>query len=313
MNKLRSKAFPFFCAALTCSLAAWFCGCAHRDLHKMQSVKHETDPRLKADYVLNYDTPVEPKLQHRLETLDSALRARYAMTAEQTAIGLLDLNQSRLALIYPDRMEYAASVAKLGILFAYFQLHPTAATNLDAETRHDLGLMVKTSSNEMASKFSRQMGLKQIQEVLNSHGFYDREHGGGIWVGKHYGRGEERYGDPLGNNSHGATVRQLVRFYLLLEQRKLVSAPASETMRQIFISPEIPHDHIKFVQGLAGRDVTILRKWGSWENWLHDSAVIAGPGRHYILVALTNHPKGDEYLVALSKAVDDWMQEDASH
>jgi len=75
-------------------------------------------------------------------------------------------------------------------------------------------------------------------------------------------------------------------------------------MREIFASPDIPHDNINFVKGLAGRDVQIIRKWGTWEDWFHDSAVITGPGRQYILVALTHHPKGDEYLVELAKAVD---------
>jgi aryl-alcohol dehydrogenase-like predicted oxidoreductase len=32
-----------------------------------------------------------------------------------------------------------------------------------------------------------------------------------------------------------------------------------------------------------------------------------GGGRHYILVALTKHPKGDEYLVDLAKGVDDLL------
>ena len=53
--------------------------------------------------------------------------------------------------------------------------------------------------------------------------------------------------------------------------------------------------------------VQILRKWGSWENWLHDTAVITGLGRHYILVALTHHPQGDAYLTDLARAVDDLM------
>ena len=79
-------------------------------------------------------------------------------------------------------------------------------------------------------------------------------------------------------------------------------------MRDIFESPDIPHDQIKFVKGLAGRDVQILRKWGSWEEWLHDSAVITGSGRHYILVALTHHPKGDEYLEELARTVDGLMR-----
>jgi len=259
------------------------------------------------DYTLNYDTPVNPVLQAELERIDAALRARYGMTTEQTVVGVLDLKTLRLAMIHPDRGDYAASVPKIGILLAYFQLHPQAATNLEAQTRHELGLMTKASDNEIAAKFSEEMGLKQIQAVLNSYHFYDPDHGGGIWIGKHYGKGGERIGDPLGDNSHAATVRQLLRYFLLLEQGKLISPAASKTMREIFASPDIPHDHIKFVQALSDRAVQIIRKWGSWEDWRHDTAVITGPRRHYILVALTHHPKGDEYLVDLARSVDDLM------
>jgi hypothetical protein len=98
-------------------------------------------------------------------------------------VGVLDLETLRLAMIHPDRGEYAASVPKIGILLAYFQLHPQAATNLDAQTRHELGLMAKASDNQMATKFSQEMGLKQIQSVLDSYHFYERDHGGGIWIG----------------------------------------------------------------------------------------------------------------------------------
>jgi len=161
-------------------------------------------------YVLGYDTPTDALLQSRIEQIDSGLRSKYGMTPEQTAVGVLDLKRLRLAMVHPDREEYAASVAKLGILLAYFHLHPQAATNLNAETRHELGLMVKASSNEMAAKFSREMGLKQIQAVLNAYHFYDTNHGGGIWVGKHYGQGGERIGDPIADNSHAATVRQQI-------------------------------------------------------------------------------------------------------
>ena len=80
-------------------------------------------------------------------------------------------------------------------------------------------------------------------------------------------------------------------------------------MRDIFASPEIPHDDIKFVKALKDRPgVEIIRKWGSWEDWLHDSAVVTAPGRHYVLVALTRHPKGDEYLVELARRVDDMLR-----
>ncbi len=259
--------------------------------------------------LLDYDSPVDGPLQARLEQIDASLRARFKMTTEQTAVGLVDLVHPRVAMIHPDRIEYAASVAKIGILYAYFKLHPEAATSLDATTQHELGMMAKISSNEMAAKFSRQMGLKTIQRVLNEAGFYDKTHGGGNWVGKHYGPSDERYTDPIGGHSHAITVRQVLRFFLLLEEGRLVSPAASKKMREIFETPELPHDNIKFVKGLAGRDVQIIRKWGTWEDWRHDSAVVTGKdGRHYILVGITHHPQGDEYLEELAKAVDDLMR-----
>ena len=259
------------------------------------------------NFELGFETPVEAGLQARLEWLEAGVRARHGLTPEQAAVGVLDLNTRRLAMIHPDRGEYAASVPKVGILLAYFALHPAAATNLPAETKRELGLMAKVSSNEMAAKYSRELGLREIQQVINAHGLYDTNHGGGLWVGKHYGQGTERYGDPLGNNSHAATVRQLLRYFLWLEQGKLISPAASRTMREIFESPEIPHDHNKFVKGLAGRDVQIIRKWGTWQDWRHDAAVVTGRGRHYILVALTRHPKGDDYLADLAREVDDLL------
>jgi beta-lactamase class A len=257
------------------------------------------------DYTLTFTTPTDVGLQAAVEGIDARLRARYGITAEQTAVGVLDLNTRRLALVRPDRVDYAASVPKIGILLAYFQLHPEAATHLDAQTRHELRQMIKVSSNEMAAKYSQELGLKKIQAVLDSYALYDAPHGGGLWVGKHYGKGTERYTDPVGGHSHAATVRQLMRYYLLLEQDKLVSPAASGTMREIFASPGIAHVQDKFVKGLAGRPVEIRRKAGWWELWAHDTAVVTGPGRHYIVVAMTHHPKGDDYLSDFAAAVDD--------
>ncbi len=261
----------------------------------------------RQSFTLNYDTPVDPQLQRHIEAIDARLREKHGMTAEQTAVGVLDLRRPRVAMIHPDRIEYAASVPKIGILLAYFHLHHDAAESLDATTAHELGLMVKASSNEMAAKHSRAMGLREIQQVLNEYGFYDAARGGGLWVGKHYGPNSERIGDPVADHSHAATVRQLLRFYWMLDNGQLVSPAASRKMRELFLSPGIPHDDHKFVKALAGRDATILRKWGSWKEWLHDSAIIEAPNRRYILAALTHHPAGDAYLEDLAREVDTLM------
>ena len=85
--------------------------------------------------------------------MDMKLRTQLGMAPEQTSVGLLDLKQLRLALIHPDQIEYAASIPKIGILLAYFELNPPAVTNLDPTVRHELGLMIKISSNEMAAKY----------------------------------------------------------------------------------------------------------------------------------------------------------------
>jgi len=257
--------------------------------------------------VLDYDTPADAALQAELSALDARLRASLGMTPEQAAAGVLDLRTGRLALLHPDRIDYAASVPKIAILLAYFQLHPEAAHHLDAQTRRELGLMIKVSDNAMAAKHSRALGLREIQTVLNSYHFYDAARGGGLWMGKHYGKGGERYREPLANHSHAATVRQLLRFYLLLEQGRLVSPQASRVMREIFVSPDIAHLPDKFVKGLAGRGAEIRRKAGWWEEWAHDTALVTGSGRHYIIVAMTHHPRGEEYLEGFARRVDDLL------
>jgi beta-lactamase class A len=294
----RGRIFLRFLRMLCVVISLYAAGCS--------TIAPQMNNRLR-NFTLDYGTPVDAELQRKIESIDGQLRARYGMTTAQSAVGVLDLNRLRLAMIHSDRIEYAASVAKIGILLAWFHRHPEVGDDVEANTRHELGLMIKASSNEMATKFSREMGLAAIQEAINSYGLYDQGHGGGIWMGKHYGKSDERIGDPVGGHSHAATVRQLLHFYLLLEQGKLVSPAASKAMRDIFVSPEIPHDQIKFVKALGGRNVEILRKWGSWQNWLHDTAIVTGPGRHYILVALTNHPKGDEYLVDFARAIDALM------
>ena len=96
------------------------------------------------------------------------LTACRSAVPELTDVGLLDLRTHRLAMIHPDKIEYAASVAKVGILFACFVKHPEAARDIDPQTQRELGEMIKASSNEMAAKYSREIGLREIQQILST-------------------------------------------------------------------------------------------------------------------------------------------------
>src|SRR5437870_5317767 len=90
-------------------------------------------------YTLDFESKTDAPLQAKLEAIDASLREKFSIAADQTSVGVLDLNNLRLAMIHPDVEDYAASVPKVGILLAYFELHPEAAEKLDPSTQHELG------------------------------------------------------------------------------------------------------------------------------------------------------------------------------
>ncbi|GAB4188920.1 MAG: hypothetical protein Kow00105_03460 [Phycisphaeraceae bacterium] len=276
------------------------------------------NPGMDATIRLEVDSVGDPDMTLALARLDTALRRELGIESEQTAVGLLDLTTGKAAMLRADTQYYAASIPKITILLAYFHTFPETAEQFDDATAHELGLMIKRSDNALAAKYSRILGLDTIEQVVTSprYQLYDPMHGGGLWMGKHYGPGQERNRDPLAGDSHTATVRQLLRYYLMLEQGRLVSPEASRVMRRVFESPSIEHLDAKIVKALAGRDVIILRKSGTWSDWRGDSAVVQGDGRHYILTVLTHvptsdsaradPPPGETYIVRLARAIDDW-------
>jgi hypothetical protein len=258
-------------------------------------------------YRLTYDTPVDAHLQGALEAIDQQVGTKLEIPDADRAFGVLDLTDLRLALVQPDVMFYAASVPKICIVLAYLDTHPEAVAGLDPQIEHELQRVIKRSDNELAAKYSQIVGIETIQKLLQSdrYRFYDPNHGGGLWCGKHYGIEEPRYGDPLHDHSHGATVRQCLRYYLMLEQGKLVSAAASAKLKEIFAAPQLEFLNDNFVRGLNGRDVTILRKSGLWEDWHLDTARVQHGDRVYLLAGMVRHSKGSEYLAEMAAAVDE--------
>ncbi|HEY1108035.1 MAG TPA: hypothetical protein VGE76_05370, partial [Opitutaceae bacterium] len=122
-------------------------------------------------YTLGYDSPTDPALQSAVVALDARLREKHDMGTDATSVGVLDLRTLRLALLRPDAVDYAASVPKIAILYAWLKMRPEAP--LDAETRHEFGLVIRKSDNALATKYSKLLGLTAIQDALNAEGFYD--------------------------------------------------------------------------------------------------------------------------------------------
>ena len=134
---------------------------------------------------------------------------------------------------------------------------------------------------------------------------YDPILNGGLWIGKAYGElgfGEYWKRDPLAHLSHAATSLQVVRFFWLMDQGRLVSPGYSAEMKQIFSNPGVHH---KFVKGLEQIGVhRIYRKSGTWRDAHCDAALVEHNGRKYIAVALMKDAKGGEVLPKLIQKLD---------
>ncbi len=252
------------------------------------------------------DAPVDARLQQRLSELDEQLRTELDLSPEQRAVGVLVLNDQRLAWLASEQMFYAASVPKLIILAAYFEYNVDDPAALSRETIDELGLMIKHSDNGLATKYAREVGLEKIQEFVESreYRFYDQDAGGGFWMGKFYAQDDVRVGDPLMDHSHAATVRQVLRYYLLLEQCRLVDFESSVKMREIIAAPNLQHQEHAFLAALDPTQARVWRKSGTWQEWQHDTARIEHSGVTYLLVGLTQHPEGRRYLEGLARGID---------
>ena len=252
---------------------------------------------------------IDTGLQQSLEGVLSRLRLDGPLRNHRLAVSLVDitdLDDPRYAGVNDREMMYAASLPKIAILLAGYEKIAAGRMRYTRQVKEMFTRMVRFSSNGDASQAVQKVGFDYIAKVMTSpkYRLYDRENGGGLWIGKAYGGPNDYWRrDPLHNISHGATSYQVARYFLMLEQGRLVSPRYSAEMKEILSDPGIHH---KFVKGLEGRpDHLVYRKSGSWRNWHADSALVEAGGKKYIAVALMEDPRGGEALVQLIRALDD--------
>ena len=151
--------------------------------------------------------------------------------------------------------------------------------------------MIRNSDIAISSELIQLVGFQNIARTLQDprHQLYDRRRGGGLWVGRGFGGLGVWRRDPIANTSHGATARQVARFFVMVERGELVSPWASAEMKEILSDPAIHH---KFVLGLeqARPRSVIYRKSGTWQNYHADAAIVERDGRTYIAVVLLESP-----------------------
>ena len=261
---------------------------------------------------VNNDARLQKDFEHALTELGLSKAARRGKLAV-ALVDITDEQHPRFASVNGHDMMYAASLPKIAILLGAFARIERGDMQLDKKTRATLVQMIRFSSNRAATEMLNRVGKQFLTDLLQSprYALYDKNNGGGLWVGKEYGKAGAFKRDPLHHLSHGANVFQVARFYYLLETGRLVSPELTREMKTILSKPGINH---KFVKGLNNQrpGSKIYRKSGSWRQWHADSAIVERDGHRYIAVALANDNKGGRWMEQLIVAMDDLVMQSGS-
>ncbi|MDX1376440.1 MAG: serine hydrolase [Burkholderiales bacterium] len=253
-------------------------------------------------------TASDRTLQAGVDRVVRGLDLEPAVVTGRLALALVDLSdpsQPRLAMLNGDRMMYAASLPKIAILLGALVEAELGRLPLNERTVGAMTNMIRYSSNEDATRVLHWVGGERLIDILQSprFRFYDVRGGGGLWVGKAYGKDAAYHRDPVAQLSHGATAYQVARFYTLLATDKLLSHPLNALMKETLSNPGIHH---KFVKGLEGKPgARIYRKSGTWRDYHADSALVEAGRHRYVLVGIAQHRDGGQWLVKLAAPLHD--------
>lgn len=217
---------------------------------------------------------------------------------KKMSIAIVDLTDQcniKYAGLNDDHMMYAASLPKIAILLAAMDAIDKGELEDTKEVRNDMRLMISKSNNQASTRMIDRVGYDKIEAVLRApkNKLYDEEVGGGLWVGKRYAAGGKRHPEPMKGLSHAATTKQVCSFYYQLAMGNLVSNARSKEMLDIMKDPALHHKFVNTLDRIAPK-ATIYRKSGSWKNYHADSALVWGPKRKYIIVALIENDLGEQ-------------------
>lgn len=251
------------------------------------------------------DNPLQDKL---IKELNKNSKWKRLISQKKMAVGLVDLRDPlnvKYARVNGNVMMYAASLPKIGILLAAQDALEKGEIEDSEKIQTDLKLMISKSDNAASTRMIDLLGYDKIEEVLTDpiYDLYDEDYGGGIWVGKRYAKTGARHPDPIKGLSHAATVSQVCRYYYMLAYGKLVSYDRSKMMLDLMVDPKLHHKFVNTLEDVAPK-AKIFRKSGTWDKWHTDSALVWGPERRYILVALIEDTDGEKICRDLVRAVE---------
>lgn len=256
----------------------------------------------------DFDKTNNPQLEKELRTaLDKNPEWKELIRSKRMCIGVVDISRPDMpssALINGNHMMYAASLPKIAILLAVMDAIDKGDLEMTPEMDETMHKMISVSSNTCSTALIDMVGYKKIASVLKRYQLYDENRYGGLWVGKRYAAGGERFPEPIKGLSHAATVRQVLRYYYLLAYGRLINCDRSEQMLEYLHDPKINHKFVKSLDTIAPH-ADLYRKSGTWKDYHADSVLVVGnEWRSYILVCLIESPDGESHMRKLVVEVD---------
>jgi len=231
------------------------------------------------------------------------------ISEKKMAVGVVDLSDAehaKFASVNGSHMMYAASLPKIAVLLTVMDAIEKGEIKETDAVKKDMRLMIAKSDNAASSRLIDLVGYDRIEKVMTDpkYQFYNKKQGGGLWVGKRYGKGGETNREPLKNLSHAASVDEVCKYYYMLAHGKLVNEERSKEMLEIMGDPELHHKFVNTLEKIAP-DAKLFRKSGSWKNFHSDSVLVWGdnPDERYILVALVDDPNGEQIIRSLVEPV----------
>lgn len=244
-----------------------------------------------------------------IKEIESKPQWKRLIDSKRMAIGLVDLGdpkKTKFASINGNHMMYAASLPKIAVLLTVMEAIDSGEIQETASVKKDMRLMIARSDNAASSRLIDLVGYERLENTMTSpkYKFYDEREGGGLWVGKRYGKGGATNREPLKNLSHAATVNEVCKYYYMLVHGKLVNEKRSKQMLDFLGNPELHHKFVNTLEKLVP-DAQLFRKSGSWKSYHSDSVLVWGddPDHRYILVALVDDPHGEQIIRDLVKPV----------
>lgn len=255
------------------------------------------------------ETIKDVSLQAKLTAhLNADRKLSRLIKSKKLAIGIVDLKKpygAKYAAVNGNEMMYAASLPKIAVLLAAIDAIEKGELKETPEVTKDMNLMIRKSNNAASTRMIDRVGYKKIADVMTSSKYqlYNKQKGGGLWVGKRYAAAGNRNPDPLKGLSHAASVDAVCKYYYMLAKGELVSPERSEQMKNILVNPGLHHKFVNTLDKIAPK-AKMYRKSGSWRTFHSDSVWVNGPERNYILVALIDDAEGEQIARRLVRVAE---------